>query len=1726
MKKILGLDIGVSSIGWAIVEASDEKRVNKITDEPPKTDINNKRIGIHKDAVGVRIIPQDSKNVKSFNEGKKLNTGKTMTPAAKRRQKRGSRRMNNRYKMRRDKLIKVLDYLKMLPEGAVFKTKDDSGEWKDIRQNSELYTNTKGERVDNNDIGHTLYALRDKAIRNEITLTEWGRVILHLNQLRGYSSDRFKKDEGENFDYFSGTVIRVSEKPLIIKYDDESESEELILEKRDNIRWEKYNVEIKLDESIKETDEEGNEKITTVITGNVYTKKKERFLNGSSITFRYKEHKKETKIDYVEPKPDDWKARYKLLNQTLQEWCTNGGTPGSYFYTHFYDEKYFEEHPDERLDRIRNNVVNRDWLEQEFDKIYDIQFEKHRGHFENIKIEEVASVAFKDARILEEIKKKNGIKEQLRYLLKDKIIYYQRPWQQGKNKGRCRFENIPDVKPDLNFTDKYISTGDFVGRTVIPRSHPLHQEYKVWQQINNVRIWYHTKEEKPVELMSNAELCFEQLKKYPGEIKELLYKKLQQKKELSWRTFANDIFGVNIKIGEDEKKKPTMEEAYYSVNFIKRAKNGKEQDNKLKGNTTKIAINNILKNKDDEWLNFIAKQGKDNHKKEILKEKKHIPQEYQISNLQLLWELIYDITIANRDKVKENIIKHFPELSDYAEELSKLQFDDTGMASLCAKAIRNLLPLMSNGMNMTEKAKTKIQSLIDLNNSDEEKSKPTDEKLECIRNFVTDKNGRKKLSQFKNRNDFKYLSYWEAAAVVYGSHSAKKVNRVEKLERVSRHSTNNPLVEKIVNEALMLVNELKERYGFEEVRIELARELKASREEREQMWDAIQNNTEKIQLAKAMLRELKKGDAENVLNTDASNKSNLEKIKIIEDVVAKLKGKEHEDKLKEYKINEPTKAELKKYLHYLEQNFKCPYTNQPISLNDVFSKYKKVEIEHILPKERYYDDSYGNKVITWTEVNSLKKELGNRTAYEFIVSKRGQDGIKLANGKTVKLVAKENWESHIKSMFPKGKKRRYLLLKEIPEDPIERQLKETQYINKKLKEELERLCPDRVWTTTGSVTDILRERWHLNEVMKDLMRERFKNFKVSVSKSKTETYSLILPKKVDKETGEVFPEKFEGYSKRLDHRHHALDAIIVACTKQFHIQYLNLLNQLNSADQVNEADKKHKYNWLKEEICEGDSSYKFHTPWGKNEFITQVKSVLENVIVSHKNVRLLISPSKHRNGKVAIEQKVASLRGELHNETIYAKKNYYQGQRVEIKNIIKELLKRKYENQNQVMVEKRSFANLIKEYVFKEKYQKELIPIFERYDEVSLNNRTTKLADENSIAKLQKIVLDEIQEKNLLFNKEENKPLEWLTTFSEKNASARPMGSEMDLNKEKEIENMADPRIKRLCKYRLEYVNHELEKLDKQNLDKKEKDEKKSKIKATKIFSNAIYEARTQKGEWVELRKVTPQLFDKIEYPQSKRTIKIKEKLSQVWKERNNSFGDYLANPIFISKPPIPIKKVRQLAWVSNLYEIKPKQYVNASDTFMAYIFEPKKDAQSENGKDSKREIRILKFLEAINIIYLTKPNKIKYSELIPSPDKNRHKLAFTLAKNDLVYLPDKELSEEELDAIDWDDYKKISKRLYIVKDINPSMPQEYFKFQKHTQADEIKISESDAKSIFRNPKLEEQSETEKFGSAFYRDNCIKVFTDKLGKKIIPYWKFPNGCWDKATAIQLGLLKE
>lgn len=1683
MKKILGLDIGTTSIGWAIIEATDTKTANEKTGLTAVSDINNERTGIYKNAIGVRIIPQDSDNVKSFNEGKKLIQKKTTTPTAKRRQARGSRRLKSRYKLRRGKLANVIAFIKMNPD-------------------ERYYTNQKGKRGSGNDIGKAIYELRDKAIREEVSLNEWGRILLHLNQWRGYSSDRFKKSEKEETQAgITATAIKIENGEDYIS----------IQKQRGKSKEVTYNTFIihfdNGDTAIEVRSKENSESDFVLDELYTYTFKNEDEING------YKQiNKKKTDTN-------SWAYRKKALNTDLKTWCQSGETVGSYFYNKYYVEKI--------TDRIRNNIVDRDWYEDEFDKIWDFQFEKHKAHFKSLNIEDIVKVAFKDFKaILNDIQKQNGIKEQLRYLIKEKIIYFQRPWQQAKNKGECTFEFVPDVKKEKDGSFIPNTKGKKVidkngkeifvkGRTVIPRSHPLFQEYKIWQQINNVRLFLNTEDER-IDLFSDNKLFKLHTGRAIEEVKQSLFDALQKSKTLSWRVFVKDVLKIKNLFDELEDKQgkrikkgfdiETCEivDTYFSVNFRKKKKDGNYDDIKLKGNTTKATLQNILTYKTDEWFY-----------------QKHSDQQ-SISNLQFLWEIIYDITNSKEEDVARIIKKHFEFEDAVCSQLAAVKFADTGMGNLSAKAIRQLLPLMSNGNNLTKKAQNRIESLITLNKS--EQTKDDDDKLASIKNFISDKKSRLRLSKFSKSEDFKYLNYWEAAAVVYGSHSSKKTIVQPEIQRVKQHSMNNPVVEKIVNETISIVNQIKKTYGFDEVRIELSRELKASMDERQQMWEAKQAGNDKNERAKKMLRELKKALIEDKRSADniddeTSTKSNLDKMRIMEDVVKFQQKEEYKKKEKEYKLDEPSKAEITKYLLWLEQNFKCPYTNQPIPLTDIFAKGKVVEIEHIIPRERYYSNAYSNKVITWQEVNQAKANNGNRTAYEFIVSKRVENTVKVGN-REYPLMSAEGWQEHIEAMFPKGAKRNNLLRRVIPEEPIERTLKETQYINKKLKEKLAELVGEsKVWITSGAVTDILREKWHLNDVMKDLLRERFENFNIGESKERLNLVHWI--KEFNKKTDKYEDvEKFTGFSKRIDHRHHALDALIIACTKQNHIQYINNLNKINSVDQEDEDAKKEKYKALKNEICVGNSSTKFKTPWDKDRFIVDAKNALNEIIISHKNTRLLISPSKHRVDKEIRSGKVASIRGELHKETNYAKRNYFNyinPDRIDISKLVPLLFKRKKENQYQTMVHFKLFEEIIKETVLKEKYQSILIPLFTDYDDKNLNDTLVK--------EYSKFILKKIADEKLLADSKTQQPLQWLSVYADKDKSSRPLGLSMDLNSAKEIKDIADLRIKRLAEYRLNYVNSLIAEIDKKDFDKREKDKLKADAKNLKLYSNAIYEVRIKKGEnqfqWIELKDLQFSDLEKISYAKEKTTKLIKEKLTK--HDLEELKRTYFENPAFLSDRPIEVKKVRQKSYYQNLYEITPKRYVQIEETFMTYFF------QEQNTK--KRKPVYLKFVDAIAIVNSEKPESIDYKKLIDKEKNNeedqanlKYDLLFTLSGNDLVYLSEKELTEEEAKAIDWEDTKSILPYLYIVKEMNPSVkPNGLMRFQQFYKSDSITISSDEAKELFNIENKTGLSEEIKYGTVDMLQRCIKVFTDKLGRKIVPYWEFPNGCWNNQKAKALGL---
>lgn len=193
---------------------------------------------------------------------------------------------------------------------------------------------------------------------------------------------------------------------------------------------------------------------------------------------------------------------------------------------------------------------------------------------------------------------------------------------------------------------------------------------------------------------------------------------------------------------------------------------------------------------------------------------------------------------------------------------------------------------------------------------------------------------------------------------------------------------------------------------------------------------------------------------------------------------------------------QPSRDNIEKWLLWQECGHRCPYTGDPICFDDLFGKVPHFDVEHIWPRSLSFDDSFRNKTLCRKDVN-LKKS--NRTPFEYL----GHDA--------------EAWaalENRLKGMkaakggigMSPGKIKRFLA-QSIPDDFANRQLADTAYAAREAVAFLKKLGPDiQVQAVSGRVTGHLRRLWGLNNILAD--------------------------------TGE---------KTRADHRHHAIDALVVAC---------------------------------------------------------------------------------------------------------------------------------------------------------------------------------------------------------------------------------------------------------------------------------------------------------------------------------------------------------------------------------------------------------------------------------------------------------------------------------------------------------------------------------------------------------------------------------------------------
>ncbi|MCB1026095.1 MAG: type II CRISPR RNA-guided endonuclease Cas9, partial [Acidobacteria bacterium] len=313
----------------------------------------------------------------------------------------------------------------------------------------------------------------------------------------------------------------------------------------------------------------------------------------------------------------------------------------------------------------------------------------------------------------------------------------------------------------------------------------------------------------------------------------------------------------------------------------------------------------------------------------------------------------------------------------------------------------------------------------------------------------------------------KGLRYDEAVIGAYGDH--RKLFEMDSLDQLPQppQDLRNPIVSKALNELRKVVNAIIREYGKpDEIRVELARELKLSKKQKD--------------------RTIQQQNKNKIANQEAED---FYKKKFGVDKVS------FEDKLK--------------YRLWKEAEEHCPYTGESIPPELLLSD--KVDIEHIIPYSRCFDNSYMNKTICLSEFNrNIKK---NQTPYE-VHSGNEQDYFEV-----LKRTESLPWP-----------KRRRFEQKELDEDSmIGRQLSDTRYISREARKYLLKLYENeqKVSVLPGQATAGLWHHWGLNAILAE---------------------------------GDI------DIKNRDDHRHHVIDAIVVALTNRSLFQYISRLSKRNRRD--------------------------------------------------------------------------------------------------------------------------------------------------------------------------------------------------------------------------------------------------------------------------------------------------------------------------------------------------------------------------------------------------------------------------------------------------------------------------------------------------------------------------------------------------------------------------------
>ena len=1245
MKKILGLDLGTNSIGWAVVERDDN--VGRIVKS------------------GSRIIPMDAATLGDFA------SGNTKSQTAERTSKRLARRMRERFLLRRERLHRILHILGFLPkhyeekigwdlendrkhfgtflvdeEPKIAWMKNEEKKYEFIFQSSfqEMLEDFKKYQPDilsdDKKIPYdwTLYYLRQKALSHPIGKEELAWIILNFNQKRGYNQQRdevLDVSDDKKEEYMCLTVHSVTpdedSKGKDIWYNIRFDNSDIVYRRKSKypLNWvgKKRNIIVTT-----KLDEDGNPKL-----------------------------KKDGSIDYSvkSPNDDDW-ALQKI--KTEQDLKASHQSVGQFIYAALL------ANPSEKIRGGIVRTIERDFYKEELEKILKKQSEFHAELQNRSLYEQCIYELYRN----NETHRNNIAKNDFTFLILEDVLFYQRPLKSKKSLvDNCPYESHQGIDKE---------TGEICTYPLkcIAKSNPYFQEYRVWKFLSDLRIIANTKEING-HIHTDVDVTSEFLPDNDSWSNMFIW--LNDKGHI---TQSDMLAYLGIKKKEQSK---------YRWNFV--------ADKHYPMNATRHAILNRMK--DDELLSRELEQA--------------------------IWHLLYSTTSkAEIDKSlspSDTLSCIYTKLieaglsEESIEKIKTIKLPDEGYGAYSEKAIKKLLPLMRCGKLWDEKDihPSTIQRIEAFS-----KGEGIDSLSEKVQ---------QRLASMSGIDSFQRLPEWLACYVVYGKHSeANDIVKWESpddiniyLNSFKQHSLRNPIVESVILETLRVVRDLWKRYGYiDEIHIEMGRELKNPSDKRAQITKRVLENENTNIRIKTLLAEFL-AEEYKIENVKPHSPSQQDLLRIYEEDV--LAHNEPDDEIKDI-INglsnptkQPTRTQVLRYKCWLDQKYCSPYTGQPIPLSRLFTS--DYEIEHIIPQSRYFDDSFSNKVICESEVNKLKD---NQLGYEFIKQHHGQT-VQLASGKMVRVLEVEHYEQLVKDNFAQSKRRK-LLMDDIPAEFIQRQLNDSRYISKVTKGLLSNIVrttdedgnlereaiSKNVITCNGSVTTRLKRDWGLGEVWNYIILPRFQRLNELTGQNCFTTFNTH---------GNEIPamplELQKGFSfKRIDHRHHALDAIVIACTTREHVNLLNNEAALPEHQEMKHA-LSHKLRRCEEIVINGKKRKifkEFIMPWAsfKNDTLLS----LQQIVVSFKqNLRVLNQATnlytKYENGQKTLSAQNSSdhfaIRKSLHKDTVFGHVNLQRKTTIKLKDALKDVnrivdkrLKRKIKELRAKHYNDKQFLVYFKDYAY------------------------------------------------------------------------------------------------------------------------------------------------------------------------------------------------------------------------------------------------------------------------------------------------------------------------------------------------------------------------------------------------------------------------------------------